>query len=244
MASVAEINKLHRGFCSDLRAADLLDAHIIIRKHSGASWQRKGFRGTVGFELWVPSAPEYGANERGRREPVAALPSAGGKHGELVAATAASTVWVSWFEAWSRPDRQGFSLSGAKWTVFLGVAGDDAKAQILRAEWNPSLADRGACGTGQPHWHVDRSVLTRREPRCTELEEIEGRPRDEWLSLKRVHLAMGGWRNQPPAPHPWHMGLGDDLRLLREWAVETLRYIKRESRFLRIHAGPASGPTA
>lgn len=245
MPSRQDIQKLHRKLEASLNSSRLLATHVVIRQIDGEGWRNRRFRGVAVFDLWSPFTQEFGFSDRGRREPVASLSPHGGKRLELEPAQPGPGAWVSWFERWKRPGTGGFELLTAKWTVFWGGPGDDAKTQIARAEWNPSPAGESeGGGAGQPHWHVDRPLLVREQPVCTELEEIRPRPREARLSLKRVHLAMGGWRNSPPAVSRWQVDMGSDLSVLREWAVETLRYIRTECRFFRLEGPSASSPSA
>ena len=234
MPSPQDIRKLHRTLQASLNSLGLLATGVIIRPISDEDWDNPEFRGTATFDVWSPSAPEFGLSDHGRREPVVSLSPRGGKRLEIEPVQRGPRPWVSWFEGWRRPGDGGFELVIAKWTVFWGTEGDDRKPQVLRAEWNAASASDGdPNNAGQPHWHVDPPLLTAAEPITTELEEVPPQRREEWLSASGVHLAMGGWRNACPVANLWWVDLGQDTEALRQWAVEALRYLSNECRHLK-----------
>ena len=80
------------------------------------------------------------------------------------------------------------------------------------------------------------------EYRGTELEEFARQDfTGKYLQLHRVHLAMGGWKNeQPAAPADaeanhasrWQINYTEERDELIEWNLCTLRYIKSQIHFI------------
>lgn len=148
-----------------------------------------------------------------------------------------------------------FMLSTVQWILFWGPPEGEI-VQIARAEWDNArhirekMKEHGlfessrrhlaedSDSAGQPHWHVDRvlelgDVDSFREHRGTELQELAhsvfaGR----YLELQRVHLAMGGWRNELDCrtdhPAKWQAKYTEDVDDLVDWNISTLCYIKNQ----------------
>ena len=156
-------------------------------------------------------------------------------------------AWAGWFEKWRCIDQDEFDLEAAAWTLYWGYADDERKAQILRAEWDQLYRiDRTTSNAGHPHWHVDASIP------LTQANYAEGRvalveisdPTPTQIAIERLHLAMGGWNNNP-APRPgrpqdgdivprcWQHEFRGSCDDLIAWAIRTLRYLQTQAQYLR-----------
>ena len=248
MPSANEINGFHRSLASELSGPDLLGTDVTIRDPA-PNWTRRRRGGTVGFHLWVHESHEQAICDRGRQW-VAALSSPSPHVGRDGAEAQDAQAWASWYDEWTRVPGQRFDLLAAKWTVFWGHAGEPRKTQILRAEWDQrQFVESGASDAAQPHWHVDPLLILAGSapPPLTELVELPSPRHEARLAMGRVHLAMGGWENQPRseaedaggAAVAWQRRFSGDVDDLREWAVLTLRYLKLQCRWLRPEAATA-----
>jgi hypothetical protein len=149
-------------------------------------------------------------------------------------------TWVGWLEKWRCIDQDEFDLEAAAWTLYWGYSDDERKAQILRAEWDQLYRiDRTASNAGHPHWHVDASIpLTRANyaKGRKALQEISDTP-PRAIAIERLHLAMGGWQNNPGEaaiiPRCWQHEFRGSCDDLADWAVRTLRYLQTQSHYLR-----------
>ncbi|MHC5537076.1 hypothetical protein ACYOEI_02430 [Singulisphaera rosea] len=139
-----------------------------------------------------------------------------------------------------------FNLVGLSWTFYWGVLYRPRKA-ILRAEWD-SLHYRSP-RAGQPHWHIDPDLLVdsyhllpaeappaqaegdlielpaEEEPGLVEIVEPSGM---QELSLKGMHLAMGGWNHGEAHPNWWRCSLPEKWNEITKWAERTLVYAKEQ----------------
>jgi len=220
-------------------AKPLLKCSVKIRP-SNPDWESRKFAGEVTFDLWSLGQREF-ARKGGTRVGVIALPCEDPGSPDDAQDTLEFTPrpWTTWFEQWRKRPDHSFALVNAGWTVFWGITGDDAKEQVLRAEWGPvDESEPSANDAAMPHWHVDpplellvdRISSSRRFKALVPVfRDIPGGPIGERLLIKRVHLGMGGWRNDSP-------GLWRDMTLhdpdeLRTWAVRTLAYLKSQSQF-------------
>ena len=156
------------------------------------------------------------------------------------------TLWAGWYEQWVAAGDGKFNLVGLSWTFYWGVLYRPRKA-ILRAEWD-SLHYRSQ-RAGQPHWHIDPDLLVdsyqpmpadsppvQAEGDLIELpteeesglvEIIEPTSIQE-LSLKGMHLAMGGWDNGDAHPNWWRCSLPERWAEVTKWAERTLVYAKEQ----------------
>jgi hypothetical protein len=159
-----------------------------------------------------------------------------------------------------------FMLGTIQWILFWGRP-EDEKVQIIRSEWDnaahvtrkkkeyeiakskdakPADEEDEDSLAGQPHWHVDRvvelgDVDAFLEHRGTELRELaHSSYAGQYLNLQRVHLAMGGWKNEATggaavaANHAarWQIEYTEDRDELIEWNISTLRYIKSQIHYI------------
>lgn len=199
MPSTSDIIALHKTLEDEFKTDAMLGQLTRIRDVNKPTWQRKDFIGDVGFELYPLGAPEYGLTDF--KQKVAVFPLAqqltGGALKEVVPLTAASTVWVSWFEHWRKLPTEAFALVTAKWMVFWGEIGDEEKVQIVRAEWDQTtFLENSNSPAAQPHWHVDRDLeLAEMASNTSALEPI-GPGISRRVTIQDVHLAMGGWSNE------------------------------------------------
>ncbi len=160
------------------------------------------------------------------------------------------TLWAGWYEQWKSAGEGTFNLVGMSWTFYWGVFYRPRKA-ILRAEWD-SLHYRSE-RAAQPHWHIDPSLLVdsyRRIPAGTHapmpppaaagtdlvelpaeelgLREIPGPTGIQELSLKRMHLAMGGWEASDTHPSCWRYAVPANWNGIIKWVERTLVYAREQ----------------
>lgn len=161
------------------------------------------------------------------------------------------TLWAGWYEQWKAADDGTFNLVGLSWTFYWGVLFRPKKA-ILRAEWD-SLRYRSE-SAAQPHWHIDPSLLVdsyRRvavrtpvpvqPPRITDagtlvelppeeagLREIPTPDEVQELSMKGMHLAMGGWEHAGSHPSCWRYALPTQWNEITKWVERTLIYAREQ----------------
>jgi hypothetical protein len=151
-----------------------------------------------------------------------------------------------------------FMLDTIQWILFWGQPDPGPRVQIVRAEWDNAVhvarkkleynlaSGKGEQNSeaGQPHWHVDRvlelgDVDAYLNHRDTELQELAyGSYAGQYLNLKRVHLAMGGWKNGAESlgtaisdAARWQIKYTEDRDELIEWNLSTLRYIKSQTQY-------------
>jgi hypothetical protein len=146
---------------------------------------------------------------------------------------AAGAFWASWHEKWRKLDSKEFVLLDAGWTLFEGLVGDQYKTQVLRADWDQLLNEKGSKHAGQPHWHFDDEIFCSAGQANVEvgpgLIEVQGGSAPSNLrapSVGFIHLAMGTWKSGADHPECWQRDYMDDCQLLRDWCVKTLRYLR------------------
>jgi hypothetical protein len=159
------------------------------------------------------------------------------------------TLWAGWYDQWKATGDGTFDLVGMSWTFYWGVFYRPRKA-ILRAEWD-SLHYRNQ-RAAQPHWHIDPSLLvdsykpipatTPQPPAArppgddlvelptkeTGLIEITDPTGIQELSLKGMHLAMGGWQHAETHPRCWRFSLPVNWIEITKWAERTLVYAREQ----------------
>ncbi len=171
-----------------------------------------------------------------------------------------SSLWASWSEQWRSCDGNSFGLVGGGWTFFWRKETFEF-IQLVRAEWDQLVLPDGQSGrggvAGQPHWHVDLTTDFYSEVKFdsalqgtgmpSELTELKGseqlvefflkgrRSETDTLSQAGCHLAMAGWCNQSNgsgSATPWQIQVDGNLSALRQWSLNTLEYIRQESKHL------------
>lgn len=160
-------------------------------------------------------------------------------------------LWVYWGEKWKKSQiaqsrnmaKATLDLVGVKLCFHVGNFGQQ-KTQILRAEWdNPKLQGNEVA---QPHWHIDPNLMDlpskgRDYPvpvsgglvELSALQEGLAVSAPNSLSLRRLHLGMGGWRHQEAHPQCWQHKL--DLDTIAEWLKRVLVYCKNELPKIAVH---------
>lgn len=186
---------------------------------------------------------DYADREVGGRSPVFQLMAEVGDN---------PTVWTSMREEWRPDGRETFSLTALSFTFWWGQFYRE-KTQVLRAEWDGPA--RGSESAGQPHWHIDPSLMVglattqvaRPQTNDAPLEEL---PPDEperalieiggeetkqyHLSLRRMHLAMGGWTHPGKHPACWRQSFPIRSNDLVNWVECVLTYAVEQFRNLRV----------
>ena len=150
------------------------------------------------------------------------------------------TVWMSWYERWTRGLDGDFRVTNLSATFYWGVAYRKRK-QLLRAEWDD---DHSPETSAQPHWQVDTeltgepytaTVLVAAPETSDSLVELPTRGDTgelveitaiglQEISLSPLHLGMGGWRNASFHPACWKYDVGADVSTFTQWADRTLRH--------------------
>lgn len=151
--------------------------------------------------------------------------------------------WVSWHEIWRCVDRDKFSLREASWVVYWGWEKEERMTQVIRAEWDQAHRLESSPSTaGHPHWHVDTEIVLPSLDRLTapppgEILERGRAALPEQLSIQRMHLAMGGWRNRDAASVPdcWQYDFPGSIDELAAWGERTLRYLQSQSSLIVQH---------
>jgi hypothetical protein len=155
------------------------------------------------------------------------------------------TLWAGWYEQWLAIGDEKFNLIGLSWTFYWGTLYRPRNA-ILRAEWD-SLHYRSS-RAGQPHWHIDPDLLVESYHRVS----VEAAPLEQGgdlielpaeevglveiieptgvqeLSMKGMHLAMGGWNQGAAHPNCWRCALPSTWHEITKWADRTLAYAKEQ----------------
>ncbi len=142
------------------------------------------------------------------------------------------TFWASWHETWSKQDSKSFVLLNAGWTLFEGLSGNPDKVQVLRVDWD-QLSNRGSDQAGHPHWHFDHELFFSEVQEKIEVAQglVEVSPESSFsigkqASVGFIHLAMGAWNSNIDHPECWQRTYEGDCRLLRDWCIKTLMYLK------------------
>lgn len=157
-----------------------------------------------------------------------------------------ATLWAGWYDQWKAVGDGAFNLVALSWTFYWGVYFRPRKA-ILRAEWD-SLHYRNP-RAAQPHWHIDPSLLVdsyrpipiaakaappatsdlvELEPEEMGLVEIPDPTGIQELSMKGMHLAMGGWTNPGGHPGCWRVNLPANWSDVTRWVERTLVYAREQ----------------
>lgn len=118
-------------------------------------------------------------------------------------------------------------------SVFQGVAADDSKSQLFRAEWDNRLDD----GTHpQPHWHICPDFRLKKSfesfiktiDEGTDFRDIVNEEKPKCVDLARIHFAMNGqWSAQ--GAH-FHKISHEDA--LKNWFRGLLGHIKCELQYV------------
>jgi hypothetical protein len=231
MPGRAEIGPYHKKLASEMEA--ILGEAATFYTPDGEKWYKRGDDSEVEFEL-VPVDPMRSEPaKRTRREGsqvhrVRVFPLSAPSSSHL------GTFWVSWHETWWKQNPANYVLVSAGWTLFEGLAGNQDKRQVLRADWE-QLPQRRSRRAGHPHWHFDHELFIADEP-----EKAETAPglvqvvRDSIspttipISVGSIHLAMGAWNKDAGHPQCWQRDYEDDCQQLHDWCVKTLRYLKEQ----------------
>ena len=156
-----------------------------------------------------------------------------------------STLWAGWYEQWKAAGNEKFNLVGLSWTFYWGALYRPMKA-ILRAEWD-SLQYRSP-HAAQPHWHIDPDLLVDSYQRIPMQTSSDGGDDDlielpaeelglieiteptgiQELSLKGMHLAMGGWNHANTHPGCWRLALPGTWNEISKWTERTITYAKEQ----------------
>ena len=168
-----------------------------------------------------------------------------------------ATLWAGWYDQWRAVGDGTFNLVAMSWTFYWGVYYRPRKA-ILRADWD-SLHYRNQ-RAAQPHWHIDPGLLvdsyrpivviaSHPPSALTESDDLLEHPPEEAglvefpvptgiqeLSMKGMHLAMGGWNHANTHPGCWRYGLPTNWTDITKWVERTLTYA-REQFVMEFHPG-------
>jgi len=225
------IGAYHNDVASDVEA--ILGACVTFYPSDQAQWYKVRDGCNVDFELVPVDTVRSEPAERRRREDstihrVFVFPLC------TPSSSCARIFWVSWHEAWFKQDSKSFLLLSAGWTLFAGLPGNQAKAQVLRVDWD-QLPHRRSKHAGHPHWHFDHELFISPEP-----DKVEVAPglvevtTDTGFAMARqalmgfIHLAMGAWNKDKDHPECWQRTYEEDCQQLRDWCVKTLRYLKEQ----------------
>jgi hypothetical protein len=159
------------------------------------------------------------------------------------------TAWTFFWGDWRRPKTQ---LLRAEWD-FPGPDSDETQVGRRYAVRGSTVSEMapgggaarsfGGSAAGQPHWHFDSEQLGIALPSTPSTDEafgssntIEELPMDPGergegsvdlktvvIKLGGIHLAMGGWDHDPPAPNCWHHPL-NTMEDLQKWTLAVLQY--------------------
>jgi hypothetical protein len=242
----SHVDSLHTNIATIARAAAEMPLRITSSSHS-KGWIAAAAGTEINFELDVVKANEEQSDPKGtavdriERE-------LGGRvfvFRLLKQPPEDPTLRAGWYEQWVAAGDEKFNLVGLSWTFYWGVLYRPRKA-ILRAEWD-SLQYRSK-RAAQPHWHIDPDMLVdsyhpppaeacaaQAEGDLIELaaedvglvEIIEPTGLQE-LSLKGMHLAMGGWDHARIHPGCWRYTLPATWSEITKWAERTLTYAKEQ----------------
>jgi hypothetical protein len=242
----AHVDSLHTNIATIARAAAEIPLRITSPNHP-KGWSGVATGTEINFELDVVKTdeeepdPEGTAFDRIERD-------LGGRvfvFRLLKQPPEDPTLWAGWYEQWVAAGDGKFNLVGLSWTFYWGVLYRPRKA-ILRAEWD-SLQYRSK-RAAQPHWHIDPDLLvdsyhlipaeasaTQAEGDLIELPaediglvEITEPTGMQELSMKGMHLAMGGWDHAKTHPGCWRYALPATWNEITKWAERTLTYAKEQ----------------
>ena len=242
----SHVDSLHTNIANVARAAAEIPLRITSPSHP-KGWNTAAAGTEINFELDVVKAndgepdPEGAAFDRIERD-------LGGRvfvFRLLKQPPEEPTLWAGWYEQWVAAGDGKFNLVGLSWTFYWGVLYRPRKG-ILRAEWD-SLHYRSP-RAAQPHWHIDPGLLVDSYhliPAEALIAEAEGdlvelSPEDvglieiteptglQELSLKGMHLAMGGWDHARTHPACWRHALPERWNEITKWAERTLTYAKEQ----------------
>ena len=227
------IGNVHRAIAREIRQITTVNCRIVPLSESAVDTK---------FVLGaVPGAPafEFVDRARGGRAPV--IPLFPPQDFDT------PTIWLSWYERWQTDGEA--TIKNASATFYWGISNRPRK-QLLRAEWD--ALDTLPNSAGQPHWQVDTELTGEQYTAqviaplastnsalielpatevATELVELTVTALHE-ISLSRLHLAMGGWRNATTYPHCWRHDIATDGAALSAWATRTLRHAADQFKLL------------
>jgi len=233
MATFSNIKQLHADV--ETRIAGLIGLRVARICSQQESWTRLRAGARILFDLYSDGSCDFAEREMGGPCPVFPL--------NARLADEEDQAWAGWHEEWLCVKSREYALIGADWTFFWGLCGRLTKEQqIFRAEWDENR--RGVAP--QPHWHVDTNIMVGytttprdRVLRPTDSESlVELRPISnaesvlheispaegvQDISLRKMHLGMGGWSNGSKHPEWWQCRVGEDWSALADWAERTLQ---------------------
>jgi hypothetical protein len=120
-------------------------------------------------------------------------------------------------------------LTSAGLIIFRGLANDDMKEPVLRAEWHCDPIDMSA-GHAQPHWHVyqlpERTARTKFDAEETKSFGTKPPVESTATQTQSFHFAMyADWQNGTTGCHAREIG---NVQNLVSWIDGCLSYISAE----------------
>jgi hypothetical protein len=166
--------------------------------------------------------------------------------------------WCEEWQPRGQTERAGkyeFTFRSASWRLYC-TDEDDQDALLVRAEWHHQADESVPQNGAQPHWHVhhqqkigavgvpltlEQTGITSAAPNedlfyldeqglpQAEAEPVLTAPPIKHITIRDIHLGMGGWHNRGEHPKCWQFSFGDDLQAtIRAWAMATLEYMRRQ----------------
>lgn len=160
--------------------------------------------------------------------------------------TSSDTYWINISLTFlPKTNPQNFQFAGISIRVFKGLAYDNNKEPLIRAEWD-ALKDDDDNNHAQPHWHVYKSFQTRDlTPQTSDFESLiqpndvkdfgketnnslDNQDENDWDSSTKFHFAMSSqWHNKGT-----HKVILDKDELLYSWLGECVKYIKEQLKYV------------